>query len=370
MSKRDYYEVLGVSKNATKDEIKKAYRKLAMQYHPDRNPGDKEAEEKFKEAAEAYDVLSDDEKRAKYDKFGHAGLGSSGSQGFQDINDIFSHFQDIFGGFGGGSIFDDFFGTSSSRTQSRRRSSGQPGGDLKINLKLTLEEIAKGATKKVKVKKYIKCESCGGTGAQGGVSYKTCSACNGTGEIRTVSRSLFGQFVNITTCPNCGGEGKVIANPCKVCNGDGRVMAEKVINIEVPPGVEDGSYMTLRGEGNAGKRGGPAGNIIVVFQELPHELFQRKGNDVIYELYLSFPEAALGCEVTVPTLTGPVKMKVEPGTQPGVFLKLREKGIPKLNGYGAGDQLVKINIYVPKKLNSKEKELLKELMEQPNIKPS
>ncbi|MCX7875044.1 MAG: molecular chaperone DnaJ [Melioribacteraceae bacterium] len=368
MAKRDYYEVLGVSKDASAEEIKKAYRKLAMQYHPDRNQGDKEAEEKFKEAAEAYEVLSNPEKKAKYDRYGHSGLrGGEDFHSYQNVNDIFSHFSDIFGGaFGGSSIFDDFFGTSSSR--SRQRSTGQPGADLKITLKLTLEEIAKGTTKKVKIKKYNKCTSCNGTGAKSNASFKTCTACNGTGEIRQVSRSIFGQFVNIQPCNNCSGTGKIISEPCSSCKGDGRIHDESTIKINVPAGVNDGNYMTLRGEGNAGKNGGPNGDIIVIFEELQHEYFTRDGDNIIYDLYISYPEAVLGTEVEVPTLNGKAKLKIEPGTNAGKYLKMREKGIQHLNGHGAGDQLVRINIHVPKVITPKEKELLKELQKQPNMK--
>lgn len=370
MGKRDYYEVLGVGKNASQEEIKKSYRKLAMQFHPDRNPGDKDAEEKFKEAAEAYEVLSNNDKRAKYDRFGHSGLkGGQDFHGFSDVNDIFSHFSDIFGSaFGGSSIFDDFFGTSSSRTRSRTRTTGTPGTDLKVTLKLTMEEIATGTTKKIKIKKYINCTVCGGTGAKDSGSFKTCSVCNGTGEVRQVSRSLFGQFVNIQPCNNCGGTGKVISSPCNVCHGDGRIYDESTIKINVPAGVTDNSYMTMRGEGNAGKNGGPAGDIIVVFQELQHEHFVRDGDDVIYDLFISYPEAVLGTDVEIPTLNGKAKLKIEPGIEAGKFLRMREKGIQHLNMHGAGDQLVKVNIYIPKKLSSKEKELLKELQKQPNIK--
>ncbi|MGE5438269.1 MAG: molecular chaperone DnaJ [Bacteroidota bacterium] len=378
MDKRDYYEVLGVDKNASKDDIKKAYRKLAMQYHPDRNPDDKEAEEKFKEAAEAYEVLSNDEKKAKYDRFGHSGLrGGGGAQdfeGFSNINDIFSHFSDIFGGGfaggGGGGIFDDFFGTSGQQTRGRRRGTGTPGSDLKVVLKLTLEEIATGVTKKIKIKKYVKCDVCSGTGAKGGTSVKTCPVCNGSGEVRNVSRSVFGQFVNITACANCDGEGTVIDSPCKNCSGDGRVYGEETIKVNVPAGVTTGSYMTMRGEGNAGKRNGQTGNIIVVFEEMPHDYFIREGDDIIYELYLSYPQVVLGTEAEVPTLNGKAKLKIDAGTQPGKFLKMREKGIQHLNRHGAGDELVRINIHVPGKVNSKEKELLKELAEMPNIKVS
>ncbi len=371
MEKRDYYEVLGVGKSATAEEIKKAYRKLAMQYHPDRNPGNKEAEEKFKEAAEAYEVLNNQEKRSKYDKFGHNGLkGGQDFHGFNNVNDIFSHFSDIFGGaFGGSSIFDDFFGgsgTSSQRT--RQRATGTPGSDLKITLKLTLEEIASGTTKKVKIKKYNKCGTCNGTGAKNSAAFKTCSVCNGTGEVRQVSRSIFGQFVNIAPCNNCGGTGRIISEPCLVCSGDGRVQDESTIKISVPAGVSDGNYMTLRSEGNAGKNGGPAGDIIVIFEELQHEFFTRDGDNVIYELYISYPEAVLGTEVEVPTLNGKAKLKIEPGTLAGKFLKMREKGIQHLNSHGAGDELVKINIHVPKNITNKEREILRELEKMPNIK--
>ncbi len=370
MAKRDYYEILGLNKNATQEEIKKSYRKMAMQYHPDRNPGNKEAEEKFKEAAEAYEVLSNDDKRAKYDKYGHNGLrGGQDFHGFNNVNDIFSHFSDIFGGsFGGSSIFDDFFGGGSSRG-SRQRSTGTPGSDLKVTLKLTLEEIAAGTTKKVKIKKYNKCETCGGSGAKSSNAFKTCSVCNGTGEIRQVSKSIFGQFVNIAPCNNCNGTGKVISDPCPTCSGDGRVHSESTIKINVPAGVYDNSYMTLRGEGNSGKNGGPSGDIIVIFEELPHEFFTRDGDNVIYELFLSYPDIVLGTEVEVPTLNGKAKLKIDAGTPAGKFLKMREKGIQHLNSHGAGDQLVKINIHVPKNVNSKEKEVLKELQKFPNMNP-
>jgi molecular chaperone DnaJ len=373
MSKRDYYEVLGVDKNASKDEMKKAYRKLAMKFHPDRNPNDKEAEEKFKEAAEAYEVLSDEQKKAKYDRFGHSGMkGGQDFHGFNDANDIFSHFSDIFGsafggGGGGGSIFDDFFGGGRSQ-RSRPKAQGVPGSDLKVTLKLTLEEIAKGTTKKIKIKKHSACSTCGGTGARDSGSYQTCSVCNGAGEVRQVSRSVFGQFVNIAPCSNCSGSGKVVTSPCKTCSGDGRIYGESTIKINVPAGVHDGSYMSLRGEGNAGKQGGALGDIIVIFNELPHEYFLRDGDNIIYELNLSYPEAVLGAEVEIPTLTGRAKLKIESGTQPGKFLKMREKGIQHLNAHGAGDQLVRINVYIPKKLNSEEKNLMKQLKDMPNIK--
>jgi len=368
MTKRDYYEILGINRNATKDEIKKAYRKLAMQYHPDRNPDDKEAEEKFKEAAEAYEILSHDDKRNNYDRFGHEGVRGStfGSEGFSSVNDIFSHFSDIFGG---SSIFDEFFG-GSQRGRTRRRGSGTPGSDMRVTLKLTLEEIATGISKKIKIKKQVKCNDCNGTGAQAGTSLKTCPVCNGAGEVKTVSRSVFGQFVNITACHNCNGEGQVVDSPCRKCSGDGRVQDETTINIEVPAGVQDGNYMTLRGEGNSGKRGGQSGDIIVVFQELPHDNFIRENDDIIYNLFVTFPQAALGAEVEVPTLTGKAILKVDPGTQPGKMLKMKGKGIRHLNYSGSGDQIVRINVAIPQKLNSKEKEIIKKLSEMPNVKTS
>lgn len=366
MAKRDYYEILGVSKNANKDDLKKAYRKLAMQYHPDRNPGNKEAEEMFKEAAEAYEILNDDNKRARYDRFGHEGVKGSGfgSQGFSDINDIFSHFSDIFGG--GSSIFDDFFGGGQQR--GRQRGRGTPGSDLKVTLKLTLEEIAEGTSKKIKLKKQVKCDQCNGSGADGNTSKKKCPICNGTGEIRSVSRSVFGQFVNITACANCNGEGEVIDTPCKKCMGDGRVNDEVTVKIDVPAGVHEGSYMTLRGEGNFGKRGGQPGDLLVVFKEEEHEYFIREEDDIIYDLTITFPDAVLGTEVDVPTLTGKARLKIDAGTPAGKLLKMRDKGIKHLNHNGHGDQIVRINVNIPKKLSNRERELLKELAEQPNFK--
>ncbi len=367
MAKRDYYEVLGVERNAAKDDLKKAYRKLAMQYHPDRNPDDKEAEEKFKEAAEAYEVLSNDDKKARYDRFGHEGMRNGGysSQGFSDINDIFSHFSDIFGG---SSIFDDFFGGGAQRSRGRRRGTGMPGSDLRVNLKLTLEEISAGIQKKLKLKKQVKCDKCSGNGAEPGTSNKTCPVCHGTGEVKTVSRSVFGQFVNITACNNCSGEGSVIDTPCKKCMGEGRILDDVTITVNVPPGVQEGTYMTLRGEGNAGRRGGQNGDIMVVFSEAPHEYFTREGDDIFYDLFVSFTGAVLGGEVEVPTLGGKARLKIEPGTHPGKLLKMRDKGIRHLNHSGHGDQIVRVNVEVPKKLSAKEKELLKELSQMPNFK--
>jgi len=368
MTKRDYYEVLGVTRNATKEEIKKAYRKLAMQYHPDKNPGDKSAEDSFKEAAEAYEILSHDDKKNNYDRFGHEGVRGSGfgTDGFSNVNDIFSHFSDIFGG---SSIFDEFFG-GSQRGRSRRRGPGTPGSDLRVNLKLTLEEIAVGISKKIKIRKQVKCNDCNGTGAQAGTSLKTCPVCNGAGEVKTVSRSVFGQFVNIQACNNCQGEGQVVGSPCKTCAGDGRIDNETTIKIDVPAGVEDGNYMTMRGEGNSGKRGGQPGDVLVVFQELHHEHFIRDKDNIIYNLFITFPQAALGAEVEVPTLTGKAMLKIDVGTQPGKMLKMKGKGIRHLNYSGSGDQIVQVNVAIPQKLNSKEKDLIKQLSEMPNVKSS
>ncbi len=371
MTKRDYYEILGIQKNASLEDIKKAYRKLAMQYHPDRNPGNKEAEEKFKEAAEAYEVLGDQDKRTRYDRYGHEGVKQGAD--FHDWantnpNDIFNVFNDIFGGGFGGSIFDDFFGGGNARSRSGA-STGERGSDLKISVKLTLEEIATGVEKKIKIKRQEKCQVCNGSGAKSGSSATPCPTCGGSGELRRATRTMFGQFVNIVPCTNCGGTGKIIKDPCSTCGGAGRINGESTIKVKIPAGVSEGNYLTLRGEGNAGRRGGPNGDLIVVVEEAQHEHFKRDGDDVIFELELSFPEAALGSEVEVPTLTGRAKLKIEPGIQSGKILRMRDKGLPHLNGYGKGDQLVSINIYTPTKLSAKEKELLKELGRAANLKP-
>ncbi|MFA6233090.1 MAG: molecular chaperone DnaJ [Bacteroidota bacterium] len=354
--KRDYYEILGVARDAGADEIKSAYRKLAMQYHPDRNPGNHEAEEQFKEAAEAYEILSHNEKRQRYDRYGHDGLRGSGNQGFNDINDIFSHFSDIFGGGFGGGIFEEVFGGGRGRTA--RGGRGTAGADLKIQLPLSLEEIATGVEKTLKVKRHIACDSCSGTGAKEGTSLSDCAVCKGTGELRQVSRSLFGQFVNIVPCTNCGGEGHVVKEPCLTCQGDGRVQGEKNIKVKVPAGVSEGNYIPLRGQGNAGRKGGEAGDLIVYIREKEHDEFHRQEDDVLYDLVISYTDAVLGTDVEVPTLTGRAKLKIEPATAAGQMLRMRDKGIPHLNSNGRGDQLVRIHVYVPKKLSSAEKELL------------
>jgi len=369
MTKRDYYEILGVNKSASTDEIKSAYRKLAMQYHPDRNPGNKEAEDKFKECAEAYEVLSDSQKRSRYDQFGHQGVNSTGFQGFDNINDIFSHFGDIFGSFGGGgSIFDDFFGTGNSSSR-RHGSQGISGSDIKISLKLNLSEIAEGVEKTLKIKKQKTCGACNGTGAKAGSGYTTCSYCNGTGQIKQVSRSFFGQFVNVSECPHCNGEGRIEKEKCPECNGDGRIKSESTIKVKVPAGVVEGNYIPMRGQGNAGARGGVNGDLLVFIEEEESKIFTRNNDDVIYELNLSFIDAALGADVIVPTLNGKARLKIEPGTQSGDILKMKDKGIKHLNGYGRGDQLVQVNVYIPKKLSSKEKEILKQLAKSENFQP-
>jgi molecular chaperone DnaJ len=366
MAKKDFYEILGVARTASADEIKKAYRKMALQFHPDRNPGNKAAEDRFKEAAEAYEVLSDPAKKQRYDQYGHEGIRGTDFHPFTDVNDIFSTFSDIFGGAAGGSIFDDVFGQQGGRGR-RRGGTTSAGSDLKIRLKLTLEEIATGVEKKLKIKKWKSCDTCGGTGAKNPGNTSACPACNGAGEIRQVSRSVFGQFVNITACQNCGGEGRVIKEPCVTCRGDGRVQGDSTIKVTIPSGVIEGNYIPLRGEGNVGKRGGPAGDVIVVIEEEPHPVFTRNGDDVVLDLLVSFPDAALGAEIEVPTLTGRARLKIDPGTQSGRVLRMRDKGIPHLNSFGRGDQLVRVNVWVPGGLSAKEKTALRELGASDNL---
>jgi molecular chaperone DnaJ len=368
MAKKDFYEVLGVDRNASQDEIKKAYRQMAMKHHPDRNPGSKESEEKFKEAAEAYEVLGDPEKKQRYDQFGHEGLRGTNYRDFTDVNDVFSTFSDIFGGGFGGSIFDEVFGGQRSRRRSGQH--GQPGSDLRMRLSLTLEEIASGVEKKIKVKRQKKCDVCNGNGAKSSSGKATCPQCNGSGELRQVSRSMFGQFVNITTCPTCEGEGRIVKDPCTSCSGEGRMQGESTIKVTVPAGVTEGNYITMTGQGNAGRRGGPAGDLIVVMEEEPHANFKRNGDDIVFDLWISYPTATLGGDVEVPTLTGKAKMEIDPGTPAGRMLRMRERGIPHLNSYGRGDELIRVNVWVPTKLTSKEKELLHALSSCEHINPT
>ncbi len=365
MVKRDYYEVLGVGKNATVAEMKTSYRKLALEFHPDKNPDNKEAEERFKEASEAYEVLSDQDKRARYDQFGHNGLrGGQDFHQYTNINDIFSAFGDIFSG---GSIFDEFFGGHSQR--GGRPHHGQRGSDLKIRLQLTLEEIANGTQKTLKIKRYVVCDECNGSGAKSASGHSTCHSCNGSGEIRQVSSSMFGQFVNISTCPTCNGEGQIITEKCDKCYGESRVRSEDKVEIEIPAGVESGNYLPVRGKGNAGRRGGQYGDLIVIMEEKEHDVFTRNGHDVLFRQSISYPDAALGTEIEVPTLFGTEKIKIHAGTQPNTTIKLKDKGIPKLNSYGQGDQIVMVDVYVPVKLSSEEKALMKQLAESDNISP-
>jgi molecular chaperone DnaJ len=371
MAKRDYYEILGVDRSAAEDDIKKAYRKLALQYHPDRNPGNKEAEEKFKEATEAYEILKDPDKRGKYDQFGHAGVGAGAGTGFQgfdfgnfDLGDALRTFMRDFGGFG----FEDFdiFG---ERRASRSRRGPVKGEDLQIKLKLSLEEIAAGVEKTIKLKRQVRCLTCNGTGAERGTSKRTCPTCNGTGEVRKVSRSIFGQSIVVTTCNLCGGSGEIIEKACSACGGEGRVKGESTINVKVPAGVVTGNYIPLRGAGNYGKRDGPAGDVLVFIEEQEHSQFTRHEDDLIYEVAISFPQATLGTEVEIPTLDGRVNLKIPSGTQSGKLFRLRGKGIPHLHSYGRGDQIVRVLVWVPNSLSSEEKRLLKELAEKSGIKP-
>jgi len=376
--KKEYYEVLGVSRSATKDEIKKAYRKLALQFHPDKNPDNKDAEEHFKEVNEAYEVLSNDDKRRRYDQFGHAGVGSSAASGGgqqaggADINDIFSAFSDMFSGNrrGGGSPFgfEDAFGGGGGARRGRA-SVGISGTDLKIRLKLTLEEIAKGVEKTLKIKKQVTCTVCNGTGSKTGAT-ESCQTCHGTGEVRQVSKTMFGQFVNIAVCPTCGGEGRTIKERCTACYGEGIKLGEVTVKVTVPSGVEDGNYITLRSQGNAGPRGGEAGNLIVVLEEVPHELFSRNGHDVVYALAVSFADLVLGTKVEVPTLEGAVKLTIPPSTQPETMLRIPGLGIGHLKGGGKGDQYVKVNVYVPKDISHHDKELLKDIKKSPGLSPT
>ena len=366
MAKRDYYEVLGVDKSASADEIKKAYRKLAIKYHPDKNPGNKEAEEKFKEAAEAYSVLSDADKKAKYDQFGHAGVDGAGpdfSGGFGNLNDILN---DLFGGAFGGGFGGGFGGFGGGQ----RRERVYRGRDIRVRVKLTLEEIARGVEKEISIEKNVPCPDCGGRGARNSSDIKTCPACNGTGQVQRVVNSFLGQTVTYSTCQQCGGEGKVISNPCHTCNGTGLVRQRETIKVKIPAGVEAGMQMTVQGEGHAAKNNGINGDLLVVIEEQEHPDFRREGSNLLYTKVISVVDAMLGCEVEIPCLDGKQKIKVEPGTQSGAVTRLRGKGLPSVNSYGTGDLYVKIAVWIPKKLTKEEKALFESMRHNESFKPN
>lgn len=364
MEKRDYYEVLGVTKNSTPEEIKKAYRKKALQYHPDRNPGDKEAEEKFKEAAEAYDVLSDPDKKARYDQFGHEGLRGAASGGFDasDLGSIFSHFGSIFGDlFGGGGGFSGF-GGGPQKTVRR-------GSDIRINVKLTLEEIATGCTKKLKIPKQVVCTDCGGTGAKDKSSIVTCPTCQGRGQVVRQQRSMFGIMQQVMPCDQCHGTGEIIKDKCPHCHGEGTVRGEEVVTVNIPAGVQEGMQMRERGKGNAGPNGGIAGDLIIVIHEEEHSIFERDGNNLYINYYVSFPQAALGADVEIPLLNGKAKIKLAPGTQSGQALRLQGKGLPELHHRIVGDLIVNLVVWVPTKLTKEEKALVEKMSKSENFEP-
>ena len=363
MSKRDFYEILGVAKNAEDAEIKKAYRQMALKYHPDKNPGDKVSEEKFKEAAEAYEILSDSQKRQRYDQFGHKGVGgASGGGNHMNMDDIFSQFGDVFGGH---SPFDSFFGggrSSGGRTVNR-------GSNLRIKVKLTLEEVAHGVEKKIKVNKGIACGTCHGSGAQGSNASTSCGSCKGSGYVRRVTNTILGQMQTTSTCPTCNGEGQVITNKCKTCHGTGLQHGEEVITINIPAGVAEGMQLNVSGKGNAAERGGVPGDLLIVIEEIPHTVLQRDGDNLYYDLYINFADSALGTSVEIPAIEGKLKIKIEPGTHSGKVLRLKNKGISNVNGYSKGDLLVNINVWTPQHLNSEEKKILEKLRDSENFKP-
>ncbi len=367
MAKRDYYEILGVSKNATEAELKKAYRQKAIQFHPDKNPGDKQAEENFKEAAEAYEVLSNGDKRARYDQYGHAGM--SGASGFggggMNMDDIFSHFGDIFeGAFGGG--FGGFSGFGGGRSRGRRVNRGT---NLRVKVKLNLEEIANGVEKKIKVNKYIACKPCKGTGAKDGSGHTSCSTCHGTGQVTRITNTILGQMQTSSQCPSCGGEGQTITHKCNECSGNGIVQGEEVITLNIPAGVQEGMQLSVSGKGNAAARGGVNGDLIVLVEEIEHPHLKRDGKNLLYDHYMSFPEVALGTSVEIPTIEGKVKIKIDAGTQAGKVLRLKGKGLPDVNSYGRGDLLININVWTPKHLSKEEKTILEKLANSANFKP-
>ncbi|WP_394992746.1 molecular chaperone DnaJ [Emticicia sp.] len=359
--KKDYYELLGVVKNASDDDLKKAYRKLAVQYHPDKNPGDKVAEEKFKEIAEAYGILSDSDKRQRYDQFGHQGVSGAGGGGAQGVN-----MEDIFGSvFGDDSPFGSFFGGGGRR-------GGQPmrkGSDLRIKLKLDLEEIANGVEKKIKVKRYVSCNSCSGNGSKNGTSLKSCATCNGQGQVRKVVNTMLGQMVSTSPCPTCQGEGKVVTERCDICFGEGRQLNEDLLSIKIPAGVGEGMQLSMTGKGNVPTRGGIAGDLLIVIEEEEHPELKRDGSNIIYELRMNFADAALGKDVEIPTVAGKVKIVIKAGTQSGEILRLKGKGLKELNSYGVGDQLVHVSLFTPTIINAEERAMLEKIRILPNFQP-
>ena len=366
MTKRDYYEILGVDRSAAEEEIKKAYRRQAVKYHPDKNPGDSSAEEKFKEATEAYEILKDPQKRQAYDQYGHAAFRPGGAGGYggfagYDLSDALRAFMRDFGGFG--DVFDDLFGGTG------RRGGAMRGQDLRVRLPLTLEEIAAGVTKKIRIQRLIDCERCHGSGAEPGTAPEKCPTCHGAGEIRRVTRSFFGQFVNVSACPHCRGQGRVVGHPCSACDGEGRTEGSTTVNVKIPPGVTSGNYISVPGSGHTGPHSGPAGDAIVLIEEKPHKVFTRRGDDVICEVPISFSQAALGDEITVPTLNGDQGVQVPAGAQSGKLIRLKNKGIPHLRGYGQGDELVRLVVWTPTKLSLEERQLFEKLASMSGTRP-
>ena len=364
--KKDFYEILGVSKSASADEIKKAYRKVAMQYHPDKNPGDKSAEEKFKAAAEAYEILSNPDKKQRYDQYGHAGVsgasggGQGGFGGGMRMEDIFENFGDVFG--------EGFFG-GGGRSSGGRSRGGNRGSNLRVKVKLNFEEVLKGAHKTIKVKKYVRCETCAGVGAKDKSSVQNCGTCGGSGQVRRVQQTFLGQMQTVTTCPTCNGDGTQIQNKCTPCKGEGRVYGEDTISIDIPAGVQEGMQLSVNGKGNVGERNGQSGDLLVVIEEEKHAELMREGLNVLYELNLSFPDVVMGLEAEIPTITGKAKIKIPAGTQAGKILRLKGKGFPSINSYEKGDQLININVWTPQHLSSEEKKILDKLKDSPNFKP-
>ncbi len=367
--KRDYYEVLGVSKTASEDEIKKAYRKTAIKYHPDKNPGDKDAEEKFKEAAEAYEVLSNPDKKARYDQFGHAGVGGAAGGGFggfgggMSMDDIFSRFGDLFGGhFGGG--FSGFGGFGGGR------SNVQQGSNIRVTVKMTLREILNGLDKKIKVKKKVACSHCDGSGAESPSDVATCSTCHGSGVVTQVQNSMFGRIQTQSVCPTCGGTGQMITKKCHKCSGSGLEQGEEIISFTIPKGVSGGMTLNVSDKGNAGPNGGPCGDLLVFIEEVPDPEFIRHGNDVLYNLLIPISTAILGDKIEVPTLDGKVKITIDPGTQPGKILRLRGKGLPSLRGYGTGDLLISVNVHIPQTLSAEDRKMVEDMASRPAFIPT